>query len=229
MPAWGAFVGVCSFLALAVVSLSRASAAVVREPDGVDAPVPDVSAAALFANVGLTHGTILVFVAGAAVLAGIPADALGATASLDGLAAGVVAGVLLAVGNELLSRVAEAFGVPYSDALRELLTPATTGGWVVLLAVVLPLVALAEELLFRGALVGALAAGFGTPLAVAVAFSSLLFGLAHGAQGVAGVVVAALLGGALAVCFLWTDSLLAVVVAHYVVNANEFVTANRWD
>ena len=113
MPAWGAFVGVCSFLALAVVSLSRASAGVVREPDGVDAPVPDVSAAALFANVGLTHGTILVFVAGAAVLAGIPADALGATASLDGLAAGVVAGVLLAPWLVLL--VAHAVGLPIVD------------------------------------------------------------------------------------------------------------------
>lgn len=225
-PAWAEFVGFCAFLAFAVVALSRASAAEVT-----DARARKPSAAALFVNVAVTHGPLLVLVVGAAALARIPLGALGVgrTPLLVALGAGVVAGVLLALGNELFAVVADAVGTPYSDALRDLLAPESPGGWVVLLAGVLPLVALAEELLFRGVLVGAIAAGFGTPAWALVAFSSVLFGLAHGAQGAGGVAVTTVLGALLAVAFLLTGSLLAVVVAHYLVNASEFVVHEALD
>jgi membrane protease YdiL (CAAX protease family) len=97
----------------------------------------------------------------------------------------------------------------------------------VLLVVVLPLVAGFEELLFRAALVGGLAAGFGVspwPLAV---LSSAAFALGHGAQGRVGMVVTGVLGFALAALFVVTESLPAVVVAHYLVNALEFAVNER--
>jgi membrane protease YdiL (CAAX protease family) len=74
-------------------------------------------------------------------------------------------------------------------------------------------------------LVGGFAAGFGLspwPLAV---LSSVAFALGHGAQGPLGMVVTGLLGFALAAAFVLTGSLLAVVVAHYLVNALEFLGA----
>ena len=86
----------------------------------------------------------------------------------------------------------------------------------------LPVIAAFEELLFRAALVGGFAAGFGVspwPLAV---LSSAAFAAGHGAQGRLGVAVTGLLGFVLAAAFVLTESLLVVVVAHYVVNAVEF-------
>ena len=49
------------------------------------------------------------------------------------------------------------------------------------------------------------------------------------AKGRLGVVVTGLLGFALAAAFVLTDSLLVVVVAHYVVNAVEFVAVEGLD
>jgi membrane protease YdiL (CAAX protease family) len=91
----------------------------------------------------------------------------------------------------------------------------------------LPLIAGFEEFLFRGVLVGALSTGFGlSPWALAVA-SSAAFALGHGAQGPAGVVVTGTLGFVLAAAFVLTGSLLVVVVAHYLVNALEFLV-HEW-
>jgi membrane protease YdiL (CAAX protease family) len=56
-----------------------------------------------------------------------------------------------------------------------------------------------------------------------VAVSSVAFALGHGAQGRVGVVVTGALGAGLGALFVLTDSLLAVVVAHYLVNALELV------
>jgi membrane protease YdiL (CAAX protease family) len=94
---------------------------------------------------------------------------------------------------------------------------------VVLLGVILPIIAGVEEFLFRAAAIGVTAAAFDTsPWALAVV-SSIAFALGHGAQGRIGVVVTGGLGFALAAVFVVTDSLLVVVVAHYLVNALEFV------
>ncbi|PSQ23595.1 CPBP family intramembrane metalloprotease domain-containing protein, partial [Halobacteriales archaeon QS_9_67_15] len=70
---------------------------------------------------------------------------------------------------------------------------------------------------------GAPGAAFGvSPWALAVV-SSVAFALGHGAQGRVGVAVTGALGLALAAGFILTDSLLVVVVAHYLVNALEFL------
>ena len=110
-----------------------------------------------------------------------------------------------------------------------MLAPDSLAGWALLLGVVLPLIAGFEELLFRGALVGVLSAGFGwSPWLLAVV-SSVAFALGHGAQGSVGVAVTGLLGFVLAAGYIITGSLLVVVVAHYLVNAVEFVAYEGLD
>ena len=192
-------------------------------------PTPAVpSGVALLANVALTHGLLAVTVVVLAWISRVPPSALG----LGGLAeasvgADVAAGVGLGVGLYLTSEVgtaaADRLGVEYDEHLRELLSPDGPAEWALLLLVILPIVAGAEELLFRAALIGALGAGFGVPTWLLVVGSSILFGAGHGAQGALGIAVTAALGLVLGAAFVLTGSLLVVVLAHYLVNALEFV------
>jgi len=129
----------------------------------------------------------------------------------------------LYLANELAAAAATRFGFDHDEALRELLSPDSIGGWLILLLGVLPIIAFFEEFLFRAALIGVPAAGFGlSPWLLAVG-SSIAFALGHGMQGSVGVVVTGLLGFVLAAVYIVTGSLLVVVVAHYLVNALEFV------
>ena len=111
--------------------------------------------------------------------------------------------------------------------LREALAPETPAGWAALLFVVLPIIAGFEELLFRGALIGAMHAGFGVSPWVLAGGSSVAFAAGHGAQGRIGMTVTGVLGFVLAAAFVLTGSLLTAVVAHYLVNALEFLV-HEW-
>jgi len=214
MTEWVAFGAFAVALAVAVVAMTRRSA---RLLDRVDAPP-----VALLANTAGTQLVLGVVLAGAAWLASVPPSAVRPGLSAEAAAVGAVAGVAISAGNAGLVRVFDQAGVGYDESLRKALTPRTLRGWAFLFLVALPVVAGFEELLFRGVLVGTLATGFGaSPWLLAIA-ASVLFGAAHTAQGSVGVAVTALLGVALAAVFLLTDSLLAAVVAHYVVNAVEF-------
>ncbi|WP_238398112.1 CPBP family intramembrane glutamic endopeptidase [Halorussus salinus] len=189
----------------------------------------EFSTGALLTNVALSQGLFGVAILGAAWLADVPPVALGVevgdpwSVGLPAVGLGIVVGVALYVANELSSVLLDATGVEYSEGLREALAPDTLRGWVVLLGVVLPVIAGFEELLFRAALVGAFAAGFGVSPWILALFSTVAFAIGHGAQGPGGVVVTGLLGFALAAAFVLSGSLLVVVVAHYLVNALEFV------
>jgi membrane protease YdiL (CAAX protease family) len=191
---------------------------------------PEPTTGVLLANVAVSHGLLGVLLLGGVWLTDVPASALGVapdppSTGLPAVAVGVAVGVAIALANTLAAGLAEAFDTDPSERLRELLAPETLRGWVLLLVVVLPVVAGFEELLFRAALVGGFAAGFGVSPWLLAVLSSVAFAAGHGAQGTLGIVVTALLGLALAVAFVLTDSLLVVVVAHYVVNAAEFVVA----
>jgi membrane protease YdiL (CAAX protease family) len=200
-----------------------------QTPDRREQGELDFSTGALLANVAFSQGVFGVAIVGAAWIADIPPVALGVDVSnpwslgLPAVAVGVAFGVALYVANELSAKVADAAGVDYSEGLREALAPDSLGGWAVLLGVVLPVIAGFEELLFRAALVGAFAAGFGVSPWILAVFSTVAFAIGHGAQGPGGVAVTGLLGFALAAAFVLTGSLLVVVVAHYLVNALEFV------
>jgi len=183
----------------------------------------------LQANVAVTQGLVALLVIAAAWYFEIPAAAFGIVAEplstgWPAIVGGLTFGLVLWVGNEGATRVADVIGASYDERVRELLAPESRGGWLLLFGVVLPLIAISEELLFRAALIGVPAAGFDiSPWLLAVG-SSAAFALGHGAQGRVGIVVTGLLGFVLAAGYIVTGSLLLVVVAHYVINAMEFFT-----
>ncbi|SNZ13150.1 CAAX protease self-immunity [Natronoarchaeum philippinense] len=196
-----------------------------------DANIRTLSTAALLANVVVTHGLLAAIVLVAAWAADIPATALGIDAAANvgwtPLAVGLGLGGALYAGNELLAAGFDRAGIEYDETLRGALGPDSIVGWIVLLGIALPIIAVFEELLFRAALIGALSAGFGVSPWVLAVISSLAFGLGHGIQGPTGVAVTGLLGFVLAAAFVMTGSLLTVVVAHYLINALEFLVHER--
>jgi membrane protease YdiL (CAAX protease family) len=199
------------------------AASTVEGEDGLPRSTPE-----LFANVAVSQALFAALLVAGIILTGVPWSALGVTAEpistgLPGVAVGIGLGVAIALANAVAAGLADAFDTDQSRDLRELLAPKTRRGWLVLLSVVLPLVAGFEELLFRAALIGGFAAGFGLSPWLLAVLSSVAFAAGHGAQGGPGVVVTGLLGLALAVAFVLTGSLLVVVLAHYVVNTVEFV------
>jgi len=244
---WGLFAGVTLIVLLVVLGLSRATARGVTrsdppsEPpaggDGTPAlegeePTPPRRAGGvpeenLLVSAALSQGLVGVALAGLAWYAGVPADALGMGDPSMAVFPGIALGVGLYAANEGGGWLAGRAGIKSDESLRALLAPETAGGWLFLLVVVLPLVAVVEEFLFRAALVGALAAGFEVPPWLLAVLSSVAFGVGHGLQGPGGVVVTGALGFVLAAAFVLTGSLWVVVVAHYLVNALEFLV-HEW-
>ncbi|WP_232343064.1 CPBP family intramembrane glutamic endopeptidase [Halosimplex litoreum] len=189
---------------------------------------PAMSPGLLLLNVALTQGLFGALLAGGAWYFGVPLDVLGVggdalSTGLPAIAVGVGFGVVLWVGNELASGLAASSGADYDEGLRELLAPEGVRGWGLLLGATLPTIAVVEEFVFRAAVVGAVTPVVGTSPWVLAVVSSIAFALGHGAQGRVGVLVTGGLGMALAAGFVLTDSLLVVVVAHYLVNALEFL------
>lgn len=186
-----------------------------------------LSAGELLANVALSQGLFAGVLLGAVVYTGIPVSALGVEFSVaylsQGLAWGIAIGLVLYAANEIGAAAATHVGFDHDEQLRTLLAPDTTRQWLMLLAFVLPLIAGFEELLFRAALIGALSTGFGLDPWLLAVVSSIAFALGHGMQGSVGILVTGLLGFVLAAIFVVTGSFLVVVVAHYLINALEFV------
>ena len=186
----------------------------------------ELSTPILLANVAVSQAVFAVLLVTMAWYTEIPAWAFGLAAeslTLGGVATGVAVGAGCYILNEGAAAVGRRRGLSTPTGLREALAPETAVGWTLLLVVVLPIIAGFEELLFRGALIGVINAGFGVPVWLLAVGSSVAFGLGHGAQGRLGVVVTGLLGLGLAGVFVLTGSLLVVIVAHYVINALEFV------
>ncbi|TYL40308.1 CPBP family intramembrane metalloprotease domain-containing protein [Natronococcus pandeyae] len=181
----------------------------------------------VLANVAASQGLFALVLLGAVVYTGVPADALGIEFSRSyletGLLLGTAFGLVLYVANELGAATATRFGFDHDEQLRELLAPESIQGWLVLLGVVLPIIAVFEELLFRAALIGALSVGFGISPWLLAVVSSVAFAIGHGMQGSVGIVVTGVLGFVLAAIYIVTGSFLVVVVAHYFINALEFV------
>lgn len=139
------------------------------------------------------------------------------------VALGVGLGVGLGVANAFLQTSVDRLGISYDDRFRRLLSPRTTGEWGLLLGVVLPIVAVYEELLFRGVLVGAAAGALSVSPWPLVGVSAAAFAVGHGLQGGIGLLAAGILGLALGGAFVVTDSLFVVIAAHYVINVLEFL------
>lgn len=201
----------------------------IDEPEDQHAGAPPgefLTTRLLLMNVLFSQGLFLAALAGLAWWTAVPASAFGLTlATLDAgaVAIGLVAGVVLYAGNEVAARLGKQFGFSAPEALRSAMAPTDRAEWALLLLAVLPTIAVFEELLFRGALVGVLSVGFGIDPWLLVVASSAVFGLGHGAQGRLGILVTAGLGLVLAAVFVMTGNLFVVIIAHYVINALEFV------
>lgn len=90
----------------------------------------------------------------------------------------------------------------------------------VLACVLVVVVAISEETIFRGYLLLRFGPLVRDPVA-AVLLSSLIFSLGHGYEGSAGLVTVGVLGGVFAVVYLWRGSLVAPIVMHFL---QDFVT-----
>lgn len=241
MAEWATFVGLTGVVTVLLLALAYVSQGAIQsrtrtgdedldepsEPESEPYPEPEITPGLLLANVALSQGLFAAVLLTAAWYTEIPSAALGiADTGLgvpEAIGLGLGLGVVLYLASEASGMLAGRLGFEYDERLRGLLAPDSAGGWAVLLGLVLPIIAVFEEFLFRAALIGAVAAGYGvSPWLLAVG-SSVLFALGHGAQGRTGIVVTGLLGFVLAAAFIVTESLLVVVVAHYVVNALEFV------
>lgn len=217
-PAWDLFVVYAVGLTVAVVVLARRTARFVGTDSG---PIADLSRSALYLNVAVSHGVVLGLLGLGLWWTAIPLQSLGLGAVPQWHLLLVVA-LSLIVLNELADHFASALDTP-DNPLRELLTPRTPSEWLLLVGVVLPAIAVTEELLFRGVLIGAFEAGTPVPIVGLIFGSAVLFGGAHTAQGWLGVGIATLLGVALGAVFYWTGSLWLVIGVHFLVDLVEFV------
>jgi uncharacterized protein len=157
-------------------------------------------------------------------------DPLGAAAhdraGLAPVGAVLVAGLLAAAAALLAGPVVTAVLPGLHDGaapIDELGLGEGLGADIGTVLVVVGLVPLGEELLFRGVLVSAWTRA-GRPR-LAVAISAILFGLAHATVGPRTMAITALLGLVLAVALLAGRSLGAPVLAHAIVNGTALLQA----
>lgn len=93
---------------------------------------------------------------------------------------------------------------------------------VILALLIVTIVAVVEETVFRGYLMLRFQAVTGSPSA-AVILSSLIFFLGHGYEGMAGAISVFVLGVVFALIYLWRRSLVALVVIHFLTDFTSIV------
>jgi membrane protease YdiL (CAAX protease family) len=105
-------------------------------------------------------------------------------------------------------------GIGFSN-VWEVAAPVTTGLYGPVLAVILVVVvAIAEETIFRGYLLLRLNGVFGN-VAVAVILSAVIFAIGHGYEGSAGVITVGVMGLIFALIYVWRKSLVAPIILHF--------------
>ena len=137
---------------------------------------------------------------------------------------GITIGLVTAFAVNIISTIAiRIWGKRiYSPAIMRGMIPRNQIEWLLILVPLLLAVAL-EEVLFRALLIG----GFSmvvNPWIMAIA-SSIVFGLMHSPQGILGIVLVGLVGMLFGAVFILTNSLLIVIIAHFVINLLQIVRA----
>lgn len=112
----------------------------------------------------------------------------------------------------------------YSAVIIHAIAPKNSRELIAVLLAMLPVVLL-EELLFRSLLIGGMQMLF--PAVLLVVIWGIFFGVLHSPQGIWGMVGAGLAGIVLGGIFIYTGSLVAPLVAHYVANGVQVVQAMR--
>jgi membrane protease YdiL (CAAX protease family) len=97
----------------------------------------------------------------------------------------------------------------------EVATPSATGPFDPALALILVIVvAIAEETIFRGYLILRFR-GVSGSVAIAVVLSSVIFAIGHGYEGSAGVITVGVMGLIFALIYVWRKSLVAPIILHF--------------
>ncbi len=162
-------------------------------------------------------------------LSGLPPEQLGwvaprpVTQALLGAGIGLALGLFFFLTTRWVIRfTGQRF---YSTVIIEYVVP-RGGREAILVTLALIPVVILEELLFRSLLLGGLAPIL--PVSGLVVGLGLLFGLLHSPQGLWGMAGASLAGILFGLLFLWQDSLLTPIVAHYLANWVQILLAMRW-
>jgi membrane protease YdiL (CAAX protease family) len=117
-------------------------------------------------------------------------------------------------GAAWLERILQTIGFTVPSTPQPLLQPKMDVIHLVLSIVLVTVVAVTEETIFRGYLIlrfRALAGGAGW----ATLFSAVVFSLGHGYEGTAGVVTVGAMGLAFALAYLWRKSLVMPITMHF--------------
>jgi membrane protease YdiL (CAAX protease family) len=144
------------------------------------------------------------------------------------LVIGIVVGLVVQFLANMLAAIAIRIWGPgiYSPIVMRSVVPKNTREWVLIMLPLL-LAVMVEEVLFRALTIG----GFTilvNPWLLAVA-SSVLFGMVHAPQGSLGMVLTGLVGFVFAAIFIITNSLLAAITAHFVINLLQIIRARSED
>jgi uncharacterized protein len=168
----------------------------------------------------LVRVVILVVAIGLGYLSGVDPARLGwqAPQPFNQLWIGIGVGLALAlffyvITCQIVRRTGERF---YSSVVITYIVPKTNREFYLVLLALIPVVLL-EEVLFRSLLLGGLSPLI--PESALLIVLGVVFGLLHSPQGIWGMLGAGLGGIVFGLLFLWSGSLLAPIIAHYVANA----------
>lgn len=138
------------------------------------------------------------------------------------VAEGVALGFALYALAIVVGVAGEVAGLPTDRSALATMRPDRAAQWPVHLVAVLPLLALYEELLYRGLVVGATFTALyplvGPTRSLLIVVSAAVFGATHLHMGRGGALQATAIGLGLVVAALARDSLVVAVVGHYVLN-----------
>jgi membrane protease YdiL (CAAX protease family) len=126
---------------------------------------------------------------------------------------GIALFVPLLLGTSIVERGFEAAGLSAPAASRPLFLAPHGGGEMALAVGLVAVVAVAEETIFRGYLIRRISS-VASSRAIAIVASSAIFALGHGYEGTAGAAAVGVMGFALALVYVWRNSLVAPIVMH---------------
>jgi membrane protease YdiL (CAAX protease family) len=182
---------------------------------------PLVAVATILSDLGLL-ALVLLLVA----RAGEPVAMVGWVRAGAGREAGLglALSIPVLIGTQVLGAVLRAIGLSGPPSNTPALAPRNTPGEILLAIVLVIVVAISEETIFRGYLMLRFTAALRSR-AWAVVLSSVVFAIGHGYEGGAAVFTVGLTGVVLAIIYLWRNSLVAPVVIHFVLDLATIVIA----
>ncbi|MCL5097854.1 MAG: CPBP family intramembrane metalloprotease [Candidatus Omnitrophica bacterium] len=125
------------------------------------------------------------------------------------------------IGANALEQALRALGLSAPSKLPSFLSATGVGG-IILACVLVVVVAVVEETVFRGYLILRIRT-VTRRTSLAVVLSSVVFSLGHGYEGTAGVISVFVLGVVFALIYVWRKSLIAPMVMHFLTDFTSIV------